>query len=470
MPNRSIAKSSLTRRFALSAAMLGGLFAGNSEAVTATAKDQTLTAYPERSNLPSCDDRTSQHVAYVTRDEQLVVCLEGSWRSLEAETGPRGADGAVGPAGPQGPRGPDGAAGAAGHNGSRGAIGAAGATGLTGARGRTGVPGQDGVAGQSGFELLVGVSDEPPGHNCVNGGVKVQVGLDLNRDKMLELSEVTQAAFACSAPPAPTACGDQGQACCTDQPCNAGLSCDGTTCVPCDVVCASGDRVACGAALNQALGAGGKIRVCPGEYEAPFPLTADVEILGSGSGDNPAVDTILVGKAGLGSVVPVTSAITVVLDSLRITAGNGAGTNSGGVYVNNAGADVTINGSALVGNTGFYGGGASAYSGKLTITDSEISGNTAAGSGGGVATASQSTITSTRITGNTATLSGGGVFVNSGTATLGAGVTISQNTSNGGGGTGGGIFKFTAGATINNSASVTNNAPENCAGNGFTCP
>lgn len=238
----------------------------------------------------------------------------------------------------------------------------------------------------------------------------------------------------------------------------------------CDVTCASGDRVACGAALNQALGAGGTIRVCPGEYEGPFPLTANVQIIGSGSGNNPAVDTILVGKSGLGSVVPVTSAITAVLGSVRITGGNGAGSNSGGVYVNNASADVTINGSALVGNSGNYGGGASVYSGKLTITDSEISNNTAAGSGGGVATATQVTITSTRITGNTASNSGGGVFVNSGTANLGADVTIAGNTSNGGAGTGGGIYKFTAGSTINNSASVANNAPENCAGNGFTCP
>lgn len=266
------------------------------------------------------------------------------------------------------------------------------------------------------------------------------------------------------------ACGGEGQACCTDQPCNAGLSCDGTTCVACDVVCASGDRVVCGAALNQALGAGGKIRVCPGEYEGPFPLTANVEILGSGSGNKPALDTILVGKAGLGSVVPVTSAITAVLDSLRITGGNGSSSNSGGVYVNNAGAEVAINGCALVGNTGYYGGGASAYSGTLAVTDSEISANTATGSGGGIATASQSTIKSTRISGNTASNSGGGVFVNSGTSTLGVGVTITGNTSNGGAGTGGGIYKFTAGATINNSASVTNNAPDNCAGNGFTCP
>lgn len=60
--------------------------------------------------------------------------------------------------------------------------------------------------------------------------------------------------------------------------------------------------------------------------------------------------------------------------------------------------------------------------------------------------------------------------MNSGTSNLGAGVTITDNTSNGGANTGGGIFKFSAGATINNSATVTNNTPDNCSGNGFTCP
>src|SRR5690606_7515668 len=168
-------------------------------------------------------------------------------------------------------------------------------------------------------------------------------------------------------------CGGEGQACCTSQSCNDGLSCDGTTCVACDVTCASGDAVACGAALNEALEAGGQIRVCPGEYEGPFPLTVDVELIGSGSGNDPGVDTILVGKAGLGSVVPVTDAITAVLDSLRITGGNGTGSNSGGVYVNKDNANVTINRCALVGNTGNYGGGASVYNGALTITNSEIS-------------------------------------------------------------------------------------------------
>lgn len=239
----------------------------------------------------------------------------------------------------------------------------------------------------------------------------------------------------------------------------------------CDVSCPSRDPVACGEALRAAIANGGTIRVCPGIYEGPFPLTVDVEIIGAGSRNNPAVATILSGAAGRGAVVPVTTAITVRLASMRITGGNGSSDDSGGVYVNKTGASVTIDRCALVGNTGSYGGGASVYNGELTITGSEISGNTAS-NGGGIATAKVLTVESTRITGNTAADAGGGIFLNSGTTTLGAGVTISGNTSGGDAGTGGGIYKLASSSTINNLATVTNNTPDQCAGNGFvfTCP
>lgn len=273
---------------------------------------------------------------------------------------------------------------------------------------------------------------------------------------------------ACTPVCTPGICGDDG--CGGTCGCVDGTICVSGTCENCDVACTSGDAAICGEELNAAIAGGGTVRVCPGEYEGQFALTKDVEIIGAGSGDNLATSTILVGVDGLGSVVPVTTAVTSRLASLRVTGGNGTSSNSGGVYVNNAGADVTIEDSALVGNTGNYGGGASVYSGELTITGCEISGNTASGSGGGLATAATSTIESTSITNNTAALSGGGVFVNSGTSNLGSGVTITENTSNGGAGTGGGIYKFTAGATINNSATVTNNDPDNCAGNGYSCP
>ena len=264
----------------------------------------------------------------------------------------------------------------------------------------------------------------------------------------------------------PGICGDDG--CGGTCGCVDGTICVTGTCEVCDIACTSGDSVTCGEALNKAISGGGVIRVCPGEYEGPFPLTKDVEIIGSGSGDAPATSTILVGVDGLGSVIPVTADVAARLATLRVTGGNGASANSGGVYVNNSSADITIDGCALVGNTGNYGGGASVYIGELTITNSEISGNTAA-NGGGIAAATMFTIKSTTITRNIATTSGGGIFVNSGTTNLDSSVTIARNTSTGGADSGGGIYKFSAGATINGTAAVTDNDPDNCAGNGYTC-
>lgn len=301
---------------------------------------------------------------------------------------------------------------------------------------------------------------------CV-GGKTVKVPKK-KRKKYLKQGATRGKCNGCTPVCTPGTCGDDG--CGGTCPCVDGTVCLSGTCTVCDVSCVSGDSAACGEELNTAIALGGTILVCPGTYEGPFPLTQNVEIIGSGSGNNPASNTILIGAVGSGSVVPVTGAVTARLASLRITGGNGAGTNSGGVYVNNAAADVTIEDCALIENNGFYGAGVSVYSGLLTITGCDISDNTATGSGGGLATASTSTIENTTFTNNTSTLNGGGVFVNSGTATLGSGVTITQNAATGLNQSGGGIYKFSAGATINNSATVVNNSPDNCAGNGFTCP
>ncbi len=271
---------------------------------------------------------------------------------------------------------------------------------------------------------------------------------------------------ACTPVCTPGSCGDDG--CGGTCGCVDGTICVAGTCEVCDIACTSGDSVACGEALNKAISGGGVIRVCPGAYEGPFPLTQDVEIIGAGSGDNPAISTILRGSPKMGSAVPVTIAVTARLASLRVTDGNGSSSDSGGVYINNASADVTIEDSALAGNTGIYGGGVSVYNGTLTITGCDISGNTAQ-HGGGMATATTTTIAATTIMGNTASDDGGGIFVNGGTLNLGSGVTITENTSNGGPDTGGGIYKLSASATINGTATVTNNDPDNCAGNGYTC-
>jgi hypothetical protein len=71
--------------------------------------------------------------------------------------------------------------------GPQGATGPAGPQGLTGATGATGATGQAGVNGSS---SLLKTTAEPAGNNCSAGGTKVEVGLDVNGNGVLDPSEV----------------------------------------------------------------------------------------------------------------------------------------------------------------------------------------------------------------------------------------------------------------------------------------
>lgn len=66
------------------------------------------------------------------------------------------------------------------------------------AQGAKGDVGAAGEAGASGYNSLILLSDEGFGANCANGGVKVQVGLDGNRNNVLDSNEVTQTKYMCA--------------------------------------------------------------------------------------------------------------------------------------------------------------------------------------------------------------------------------------------------------------------------------
>ncbi len=72
-------------------------------------------------------------------------------------------------------------------NGERGEQGDKGEAGNTGEAGSTGATGPDGKDGAS---SLVSVVDEPKGENCVSGGKKISVGLDSNRNGILDEEEI----------------------------------------------------------------------------------------------------------------------------------------------------------------------------------------------------------------------------------------------------------------------------------------
>lgn len=52
--------------------------------------------------------------------------------------------------------------------------------------------------GPSGVNSLISLTDESPGSNCTNGGVKLQVGIDANANGTLDSNEVTQTKFICN--------------------------------------------------------------------------------------------------------------------------------------------------------------------------------------------------------------------------------------------------------------------------------
>jgi len=81
-----------------------------------------------------------------------------------------------------------------------GATGAAGAAGSDGATGAAGADGAAGATGATGASSLVRITAEPAGANCVNGGKKIEIGVDTNGDGVLEDSEVNapQTAYTCN--------------------------------------------------------------------------------------------------------------------------------------------------------------------------------------------------------------------------------------------------------------------------------
>lgn len=64
--------------------------------------------------------------------------------------------------------------------------------------GATGPTGPAGATGASGFNSLVKVTPEPAGANCTSGGNKIQTGLDTSRDGILGSDEVTSTQFTCN--------------------------------------------------------------------------------------------------------------------------------------------------------------------------------------------------------------------------------------------------------------------------------
>jgi hypothetical protein len=112
-------------------------------------------------------------------------------------TGPAGATGATGTQGPIGLTGPTGAQGPIGLTGPAGANGATGPQGPIGLSGPAGI---NGTNGNNGLNALINTTTEAAGANCINGGTKIETGIDANGNGVLEIGEVNNSLtnFVCN--------------------------------------------------------------------------------------------------------------------------------------------------------------------------------------------------------------------------------------------------------------------------------
>ena len=119
------------------------------------------------------------------------------------EKGPAGDTGEIGVTGANGTDGgigTDGSPGADGTNGTDGQVGADGSPGVDGTNGTDGEVGADGTNGTDGdnaLNALVNSTLEPAGLNCVNGGIRIDVGVDNDANGVLETTEIDQTQYVC---------------------------------------------------------------------------------------------------------------------------------------------------------------------------------------------------------------------------------------------------------------------------------
>jgi len=70
--------------------------------------------------------------------------------------------------------------------------------GTNGFNGSNGMDGANGTNGANGLNTLVNMSVEPNGSNCGNGGSKTLSGLDINKNGLLDISEINSTTYVCN--------------------------------------------------------------------------------------------------------------------------------------------------------------------------------------------------------------------------------------------------------------------------------
>ncbi len=171
----------------------------NDSKSTATSLDRLSVG--TRGDLPVCDESREATLAYLRDEQKIVACMSGEWIDVAFA----GADGGAGPKGDKGDKGDPGATGAAGANGENGPMGETGAQGAQGIQGIQGPQGQKGPKGETGDPGAAGASSlvkvtnlsvNDPG--CKYGGIRIDVGVDANRNNVLDDGEISQTTNVCT--------------------------------------------------------------------------------------------------------------------------------------------------------------------------------------------------------------------------------------------------------------------------------
>jgi len=262
--------------------------------------------------------------------------------------------------------------------------------------------------------------------------------------------------------------------------------CDQGTCRACTVVC-SGNGAECGAALQDALAAGGTVVACPGRYAGNFTAKLPFTLIGAGSGDDQWENTILDAQ-GNGHVLEISNKVAASLHGVHLTGGKiglnlGAGlrmfgggslTMDGCAITNNASLDlgggiatnatVSIRNSRVVDNSSMGGGGMFLQGPTAEIYNTLIAGNSATGVGGGIRSQMTTmTFVASTLDGNTASDVGGGLCSVDGSVVFDSDCSVTNNIADNGAG---GIFHFGAGTVQRNGVLISGNSTPECTGAG----
>lgn len=131
-----------------------------------------------------------------------ISCPDGSRAMVTGATGANGLGGSTGITGQFGANGAIGATGLQGITGITGTIGMPGISGVTGQVGASGQNGVTGSTGQNGYNAAF--SETSADHTaCPSGGTIINMGIDINRDGILQSNEILQVTIVCNGQNAP---------------------------------------------------------------------------------------------------------------------------------------------------------------------------------------------------------------------------------------------------------------------------